>query len=69
MTKEEFKKAVKDMYDDILNPQGELAGIFNEMEELATEIREHDPIMASKFLEIKGSFESLKQYVVLKAGG
>lgn len=67
MTKVEFRDGIKEMLEDMADPDGDFADMTNNFKQLSTELSEHDPVLADKFMDVSRSINDLGDYVRARA--
>jgi hypothetical protein len=63
MTKEEFLMGVRRMVSDMADPDGEYVLMVSEGAQIASEMQQFDPVMATKMLAITDAIAALGDYV------
>lgn len=64
MTKEEFQAGIREILDDVEDPNSEFNTVFlKEGKEYAEDVKAFDPILSEKILTLIAGFEGLASYV------
>jgi hypothetical protein len=67
ITREQFQEGIREMLDDIANPNGEFADIRNEFKTLYNDVHEHDAELATHLSEIMHAMDRMMEYVETRA--
>lgn len=64
MTKEQFQASIREMYQDAKDPNGELAGLKREFQEIYDDVKEHDAELATHLNQVNVAMLKLEEYVI-----